>query len=65
MPDLLVQSFAPLLLAFQPCFTQPSFRSFCGLVCAWILCCGRRCRRRRKTGPLWRQQVDRRGGYAL
>src|SRR5438105_7142085 len=42
MPDLLVQSFAPLLLAFQPCFTQPSFRSFCGLVCAWILCCGRR-----------------------
>lgn len=42
MPDLLVRSFAPLLLAFQPCFTQPSFRSFWGLVCAWILCGGRR-----------------------
>jgi len=26
MPDLLVRSFAPLLLAFQSCFTQPSFR---------------------------------------
>ena len=42
MPDLLTQSFAPLLLAFQPCFTQPSFRSFWALVCAWILCSGRR-----------------------
>ena len=42
MPDLLVRSFAPLLQAFQPCFTQPSFRSFWGLVCAWILCSGRR-----------------------
>ncbi len=42
MPDLLVHSFAPLLQAFQPCFTQPSFRSFWGLVCAWILCSGRR-----------------------
>src|SRR6266566_4456622 len=42
MPDLLMQSFAPLLLAFQPCFTQPSFRSFWALVCAWILCSGRR-----------------------
>src|SRR5881394_2254707 len=42
MPDLLVRSFAPLLQVFQPCFTQPSFRSFWGLVCAWILCSGRR-----------------------
>jgi hypothetical protein len=42
MPALLVQSFAPLLQAFQPCFTQPRFRSFWGLVCAWILCSGRR-----------------------
>jgi hypothetical protein len=25
MPDLLVRSFTPLLRAFQPCFTQPSF----------------------------------------
>jgi DDE superfamily endonuclease len=42
MPDLLLRSFAPLLLAFQPCFTQPSFRSFWALACAWILCSGRR-----------------------
>ena len=42
MPALLAQSFAPLLQAFQPCFTRPSFRSFWGLVCAWILCSGRR-----------------------
>ena len=42
MPDLLVRSFAPLLLAFQPCFTQPSFRSFWAVACAWILCSGRR-----------------------
>ena len=42
MPDLLVRSFAPLLLAFQPCFTQPSFHTFWALTCAWILCSGRR-----------------------
>ena len=42
MPDLLVRSFAPLLFAFQPCFTQPSFQSFWALSCAWILCSGRR-----------------------
>jgi len=42
MPDLLVRSFSPLLLAFQPCFTQPSFSSFWALACAWILCSGRR-----------------------
>src|SRR6204780_616222 len=42
MPDLLVRSFAPLLLAFQPCFTGPSFSSFWALTCAWILCSGRR-----------------------
>ena len=42
MPDLLVRSFAPLLLAFQSCFTQPSFDSFWALACAWILCSGRR-----------------------
>src|SRR5262249_60446277 len=38
MPHLLVRSFAPLLLAFQSCFTQPSFASFWALTCAWILC---------------------------
>jgi hypothetical protein len=37
MPDLLVRSFAPLLLAFQPCFTRPNFSSFWALTCAWIL----------------------------
>jgi len=42
MPDFLVRSFAPLLLAFQPCFTRPSFDSFWALTCAWILCSGRR-----------------------
>ena len=42
MPDLLVRSFAPLLLALQPCFTRPSFASFWALACAWILCSGRR-----------------------
>jgi hypothetical protein len=42
MPDLLVRSFTPFLLAFQPCFTRPSFASFWGVTCAWILCSGRR-----------------------
>jgi hypothetical protein len=42
MPDILVRSFAPLLLAFQSCFTRPSFSSFRALTCAWILCAGRR-----------------------
>ena len=42
MPDLLVRSFTPLLLACRPCFTQPSFSSFWALACAWILCSGRR-----------------------
>src|SRR6266852_4674871 len=42
MPDLLVRSFAPFLLAFHPCFTLPSFASFWALTCAWILCSGRR-----------------------
>src|SRR5436853_5486358 len=42
MPDLLVRSFAPILLALQPCFTRPSFASFWALTCAWILCSGRR-----------------------
>lgn len=42
MPNLLVRSFAPLLSAFESCFTQPSFRSFWALACAWILCSGRR-----------------------
>jgi len=42
MPPLLVDSFAPLLWSFQPCFTQPSFHSFWAVSCAWLLCSGRR-----------------------
>jgi hypothetical protein len=42
MPDLLLGSFTTLLLAFQPCFTQPSFHSFRALAGAWILSSGRR-----------------------
>ena len=42
MPDLLVRSFTPFPLAFQPCFTHPSFSSFRALTCAWILRSGRR-----------------------
>jgi hypothetical protein len=42
MPDILVRSFAPFLLALQPCFTRPSFSSFWALACAWVLCSGRR-----------------------
>jgi len=42
MPEILVRSFAPFLLAFQPCFTRPSFSSFWAVTCAWILCSGRR-----------------------
>src|SRR5260370_29821836 len=42
MPHLLVRSFLPFLLAFQPCSTQPSFASSWALTCAWILCSGRR-----------------------
>src|SRR6266852_2317472 len=42
MPDLLVRSFAPFLLAFESCFTRPSFSSFWALTCAWLLCSGRR-----------------------
>ncbi|MBV9670898.1 MAG: transposase [Acidobacteriales bacterium] len=42
MSALLARSFAPFLLALQSCFTQPTFQSFCGLVCAWVLCSGRR-----------------------
>ena len=58
MPDILVRSFAPFLLAFQPCFTQPSFSSFWALACAWILCSGRQfCSvPRAQARPHWREQ---------
>ena len=36
------ETFLPLLAAFQPCFTAPSFRNFSVLVAGWIQCLGRR-----------------------
>jgi hypothetical protein len=43
MPGIIVpETFAPLLAAFQPCFTAPSYRTFCVLVSGWVHCLGRR-----------------------
>jgi hypothetical protein len=43
MPPVIVpETFAPLLAAFQPCFTAPSHRTFCLLVAGWLQCLGRR-----------------------
>lgn len=43
MPPLIVpQSFVPLLLAVQPCFHAPTFRTFSLLVAGWLHCQGRR-----------------------
>ena len=36
-------SLQDLLLAFSPCFTQPSFENFVLLVSGWIVCQGRHC----------------------
>jgi hypothetical protein len=36
------ETFVPLLAAFQPCFTAPSYRNFCLLVSGWLHCSGRR-----------------------
>ena len=35
-------TFAGLLATFQPCFTAPSWRTFCRLVAGWVQCPGRR-----------------------
>ncbi|MCC6176700.1 MAG: transposase, partial [Chloroflexi bacterium] len=43
MPDIILPStFVGLLVAFEPCFTAPSYRTFGLLVAGWIHCVGRR-----------------------
>ncbi len=42
MPPLMVpESFALLCTAFAPCFTAPTYRTFCYLVAGWVQCAGR------------------------
>jgi hypothetical protein len=43
MPEsILPSTFVGLLVAFEPCFTAPSYRTFGLLVAGWIHCLGRR-----------------------
>src|SRR3954453_14188567 len=43
MPEIIVPStFVGLLVAFEPCFTAPSYRTFSLLVAGWVHCQGRR-----------------------
>src|SRR5215213_7825150 len=43
MPEVIVPStFGGVLVAFEPCFTAPSYRTFRLLVAGWIHCLGRR-----------------------
>src|SRR5215208_2972470 len=43
MPEMILPStFVGLLVAFEPCFTAPSYRTFRLLVAGWIHCLGRR-----------------------
>lgn len=43
MPDIILPStFVGLLVAFEPCFHAPSYRTFSLLVAGWIHCRGRR-----------------------
>jgi DDE superfamily endonuclease len=43
MPEIIVPStMVSLLVAFEPCFTAPSYRTFSLLVAGWIHCLGRR-----------------------
>jgi hypothetical protein len=39
---ILPSTFVGLLVAFEPCFTAPSSRTFSLLVAGWIHCLGRR-----------------------
>jgi len=39
---ILPSTFIGLLVAFEPCFTSPSYRTFGLLVAGWIHCEGRR-----------------------
>ena len=37
MPPLMVpESFALVLVAFAPCFTTPTYQTFCHLVAGWL-----------------------------
>jgi hypothetical protein len=42
LPVIVPETFVPLLAAFQPCFSAPSYRNFGLLVSGWIHCLGRR-----------------------
>lgn len=43
MPEIILPSpFVGLLVAFEPCFHAPSYRTFSLLVAGWIHCPGRR-----------------------
>src|SRR5687767_15262226 len=43
MPEVILPSpFVGLLVAFEPCFSAPSYRTFRLLMAGWILCLGRR-----------------------
>jgi DDE superfamily endonuclease len=43
MPEIILPStMVGLLVAFEPCFTAPSYRTFSLLVAGWIHCAGRR-----------------------
>ena len=42
MDTILPETFRVLLLAFQPCFTGPSYHNFEALVAGWVHCLGRR-----------------------
>src|SRR5215210_7809624 len=43
MPEIIVpSSFVGVLVAFEPCFSAPSYRTFQWLVAGWIHCVGRR-----------------------
>ena len=42
LPDMVPASLMTLLQAFAPLFTAPSFRTFCGLACGFLVQTGRR-----------------------
>jgi DDE superfamily endonuclease len=42
LPIIVPETFLPLLAAFRPCFTAPSFRNFAVLIAGWTHCLGRR-----------------------
>lgn len=42
MGTILPDTFRPLLTAFRPCFTAPSYQNFVSVVAGWVHCLGRR-----------------------